>query len=50
LKCPPEIGPKVRIKANSAAPVAMVLARSAIATFPPPQTFPHDAGTDDRRD
>src|SRR5260370_2745103 len=35
LKCAPEIGANARIKATSAAPVAMVLARSAVATFPP---------------
>src|SRR5580658_7116493 len=34
LKCAPDIGPKVRINATSMAPVAVVSARSAIATFP----------------
>jgi hypothetical protein len=35
LKCAPEIGPNVRISAASAAPVAIVFASSASATFPP---------------
>src|SRR5688500_12986984 len=35
LKCAPEIGPNVRISATSAAPVAIVLASSAIASLPP---------------
>ena len=35
LKCAPEIGPNVRIRATSTAPVASVLASSAIATLPP---------------
>src|SRR6266404_1438510 len=35
FRCAPEIGPKVRIRANSAAPVAIVLASNANATFPP---------------
>src|SRR6187402_3460152 len=34
LKCAPLIGPNVEISATSPAPVAMVLANSAIATFP----------------
>src|SRR5271163_4469201 len=34
LKCAPETGPNVRINATSAAPVAIVLASSAIATLP----------------
>src|SRR5437660_11928760 len=34
LKCAPEIGPKVRIRATSVAPVAIVLANNANATFP----------------
>ena len=34
LKCAPEIGPKVRIRATRAAPVATVLASSARASFP----------------
>ena len=40
LKWAPEIGPNVRISATSAAPVAMVFARSAIATFPPARRSP----------
>ena len=40
LKCAPEIGPKVRINATSVAPVAMVFASSAIATFPPASRSP----------
>ena len=40
LKCAPEIGPKVRIKATSMAPVARVLASSAIATLPPDKRSP----------
>lgn len=35
LKCAPETGPNVRIRATSAAPVAVVLANNARATFPP---------------
>src|SRR5258708_5749642 len=34
LKCAPDTGPKVRISATSAAPVAMAFARSATATLP----------------
>ena len=34
LKCAPEMGPKVSIKATSAAPVAIAFARRAIAVFP----------------
>src|SRR6185369_5841169 len=34
LKCPPEIGPNVRMRATSAAPVARVLAKRAIAVLP----------------
>ena len=40
LKCAPEIGPKVRISATRPAPVASVLASSAIATFPPASCSP----------
>ena len=40
LKCAPLIGPNVRISATSPAPVAMVLASSAIATFPPASRSP----------
>src|SRR5580658_293440 len=40
LKCAPEIGPNVRINATRAAPVAIVFARSAIATFPPASRSP----------
>ena len=36
----PEIGPNVRINATSMAPVASVLAMSAIATFPPASRSP----------
>src|SRR6202007_2472606 len=34
LKCAPEIGPNVRIRAISAAPVAIVFASNANATLP----------------
>src|ERR1043165_3243787 len=40
LKCAPEMGPKVGISATSAAPVAIVFARSAIATLPPARRSP----------
>src|SRR5581483_10283257 len=40
LKCAPEIGPKVRINATSVAPVAIVLASSAMATLPPARRSP----------
>ena len=40
LKWAPEIGPKVRMSAISAAPVASVLARSATAMFPPARRSP----------
>src|ERR1700722_16268950 len=40
LKCAPEIGPNVRIKAINAAPVAIVFARRAIATLPPASRSP----------
>src|SRR6516164_7704526 len=40
LKCPPEIGPKVRMSATSAPPVAMAFARSASPTFPPDRRSP----------
>ena len=40
LKCAPEIGPKVKISVTSVAPVASVLASSAIATFPPLKRSP----------
>jgi hypothetical protein len=40
LKCAPETGPNVRIRATSAPPVAIVLARSATATFPPDRRSP----------
>src|SRR5512145_3017552 len=40
LKCAPEIDPKVKINATSAAPVASVLARSARATLPPARRSP----------
>jgi hypothetical protein len=40
FKCAPEIGPKVRTNATSVPPVATVLARSAIATFPPASRSP----------
>ena len=36
----PAHGPNVRIKATSPAPVAIVLARSAMATFPPARLSP----------
>jgi hypothetical protein len=35
LKCAPEIGPSIEIRTNRIAPVASVLASSAMATFPP---------------
>lgn len=40
LKCAPEIGPNVRINVTSMAPVAMLFASSAIATFPPDSRSP----------
>src|SRR6185312_10233930 len=40
LKCAPEIAPKVRINVTSIAPVAKVLASSAMATFPPASRSP----------
>src|SRR5207302_3371497 len=40
LKWAPEMGPKVRIKATSAAPVASVFASSATATLPPARRSP----------
>src|SRR5260370_32490214 len=40
LRCAPEIGPKVRISATSAAPVATVLASNAIETLPPASRSP----------
>src|SRR5579864_3637048 len=40
LKCAPDIGPNANINATSAAPVAIVFARSAIATFPPASRSP----------
>ena len=40
LKCAPEIGPNVKIKVVSAAPVASVLASRAIATLPPASRSP----------
>src|SRR5688572_20046655 len=38
--CAPEIGAKARMSATNAAPVAMVLARSAMATLPPARSSP----------
>src|SRR2546423_12064885 len=40
LKCAPEIAPNVRIRATSVAPVAIVLASSAMATLPPDKRSP----------
>src|SRR5215472_4276485 len=40
LKCAPETGPNVRISATNAAPVAIVFASKAIATFPPASRSP----------
>jgi hypothetical protein len=40
LKWPPEIGPNVRIKATSVAPVVSVLARRAMATVPAARRSP----------
>jgi len=40
LKCAPETGPNVRIRATSAVPVATAFARSAIAMFPPQRRSP----------
>src|ERR1700686_1804108 len=40
LKCAPEMGPKVRMSATSAPPVAIVLASNATATFPPARRSP----------
>ena len=50
LRCAPEIGPNVRMRAISAAPVAMVLASRAIATFPPASRSPMMPGADDGGD
>jgi hypothetical protein len=47
LKCAPETGPKVRIRATNAAPVAMVFARRAIATFSAAEPFSHNPRADD---
>ena len=46
LKWAPETGPNVRISATKAAPVVIVFASKAIATFPPDKLFAHDPGTD----
>ena len=40
FKCAPEMLPTARIIATSAAPVAIVFARSAIATLPPLRRSP----------
>src|SRR5271155_2343375 len=40
LKCAPEMGPNVRIRATSIAPVARVLASRAMATLPPDKRSP----------
>src|SRR5882762_10496109 len=40
FKCAPEIGANVRISASNAAPVAIVFASRAIATFPPAKRCP----------
>src|ERR1700677_4244984 len=40
LKCAPEMGPNASISATRAAPVAIVFARRATATFPPASRSP----------
>src|ERR1700677_1522121 len=40
LKCAPEMGPNASISATRAAPVAIVFARRATATFPPASLSP----------
>ena len=40
FKWAPDTGPNVRMSATSAAPVAIVFARSAMATLPPPGALP----------
>src|ERR1700684_3419014 len=40
LKCAPEMGPNASISATRAAPVAIVFARRATATFPPANRSP----------
>ena len=49
LKWPPQIGPKVRIRATSAAPVASRISQERDGDVSPCKVFSHDAGAHDRR-